>query len=247
MIWDWINSSSQQIVDVFSTISNVVVVIVTFPIILFFMLSDRGKFKPFMMKMIPPVFRDDIAIVSDRMTNVIGSYIVGESLVALSLGAMLLGGYLIIGIDYAFVLAIIATVTAIVPYIGATIGILPAVIVAAFTSPAMLLKMVVVWLVAQFIQGNVIEPNIMGKSLKMHPLTIIIVLLIMGNMLGVIGMILGVPLFAIIKVLLEYVFEKIKKRYNRFYVTKAGPYELDPELAGDTVTVDSDGNVEEEE
>src|SRR5699024_9622828 len=120
-------------------------------------------------------------------------------------------------LDYAFVLAIIATVTAIVPYIGATIGILPALVVAAFTSPAMLLKMGIVWMAAQFIQGNVIEPNIMGRTLKMHPLTIIIVLLIAGNMLGIIGMILGVPMFAILKVLLEYFFEKLKKRYNRFY------------------------------
>ncbi|MDE1549987.1 AI-2E family transporter [Jeotgalibaca caeni] len=247
MIWDWVMSSSQEIVSVFSTISNVVVVIVTFPIILFFMLVDRGKFKPFAMKMLPPLFRDDISIVSERMTNVVGSYIVGEALVALSLGALLLAGYLIIGLDYAFVLAIIATVTAIVPYIGATIGILPALIVAAFTSPVMLLKMGVVWGVAQFIQGNVIEPNIMGRTLKMHPLTIIVVLLIAGNLLGVIGMIIGVPLFAIIKVLFEYVFEKFKKRYNHFYAPVAGSYQIDKEIAGDTVTVDLEGNIKEED
>ena len=246
MVWDWISNSSQKIVDVFSTISNVVVVIFTFPIILFFMLADRGKFKPFIMKLIPPIFRHDITIVSDRITKVVGSYIVGESMVALSLGALLLVGYLIIGLDYAFVLAFIATVTAIIPYIGATIGIVPAVIVAAFTSPAMLLKMAVVWLIAQFIQGNVIEPSIMGKTLKMHPLTIIIVLLIMGNLLGVLGMILGVPLFAILKVLFEYFFEKFKKRYNRFYALADGPYQIDPELAGDNVVMDEEGNTSEE-
>lgn len=246
MIWSWINNSSQQIVSVFSTISNVIVVIVTFPVILFFMLVDRGKFKPFIMKILPPVFRDDVSIVSERITNVVGSYIVGELLVAVSLGLLLLAGYLIIGLDYAFVLSIIATVTAIIPYIGATIGIIPALVVAAFTSPAMLLKMAVVWIVAQTVQGNFIEPNIMGKSLKMHPLTIIVVLLIAGNLLGVIGMILGVPMFAILKVLLEYLFEKFKKRYNRFYAQIAGPYEIDEDLAGDTVTVDLKGNIKED-
>lgn len=246
MIWSWVTNSSQKIVSVFSTISNVVVVIVTFPVILFFMLVDRGKFKPFIMKILPPVFRDDVSIVSERITNVVGSYIVGELLVAVSLGLLLLAGYLIIGLDYAFVLSIIATVTAIIPYIGATIGIIPALVVAAFTSPAMLLKMAVVWIVAQTVQGNFIEPNIMGKSLKMHPLTIIVVLLIAGNLLGVIGMILGVPMFAILKVLLEYLFEKFKKRYNRFYAPIAGPYEIDEDLAGDTVTVDLKGNIKED-
>lgn len=217
MIWNWINNSSQRIFSVFSTISSVVVVLVTFPIILFFMLAERGKFKPFIMKMTPPVWRDDLDVLGERMTDVLGSYIVGEALVALSLGAILLAGYLIIGLDYAFALAVIATITAVIPFIGATIGIIPALVVAAFTSPAMLLKMAVVWVLAQAIQGNLIEPNIIGKSLKMHPLTIIIVLLIMGNLLGLIGMILGIPIFAIIKVLFDHIFEKFKKHYNRFY------------------------------
>ena len=227
MIWNWVNNSSQRIFSVFSTISSVVVVLVTFPIILFFMLAERGKFKPFIMKMTPPVWRDDLDVLGNRMADVLGSYIVGEALVALSLGAILLAGYLIIGLDYAFALAVIATITAVIPFIGATIGIIPALVVAAFTSPAMLLKMAVVWLLAQAIQGNLIEPNIIGKSLKMHPLTIIIVLLIMGNLLGLIGMILGIPIFAIIKVLFDHIFEKFKKHYNRFYGNVAGNYEYE--------------------
>lgn len=233
-IMDWIGSSSQKIVNVFSTISNVVVIIVTFPIILFFMLTDRGKFEPFVMQFIPPVFRKDTRILSSRVSTTVRSYIQGEFFVALSLGILLLVGYLLIGLDYAFVLATIATVTAIIPFIGATIGILPAVVVAAFSSPAMLLKMALVWGVSQFIQGNIIEPNILGKNLKIHPLTIIIVLLIMGNLLGIIGMILGVPLFAILKIFLEFFFEKFKKRYNFYFSGEAGPYTINPELAGDT-------------
>jgi ABC-type lipoprotein release transport system permease subunit len=63
----------------------------------------------------------------------------------------------------------------------------------------------------------------------MHPLTIIIVLLIMGNLLGFIGMILGVPLFAMLKILLEHVLEKFKLRYNRYFGEVAGPFELDEE------------------
>ena len=242
-VMDWIGNSSQKIVNVFSTISTVVSVIITFPVILFFMLADKGKFKPFMMKMIPPVFRDDIQTVSRRVSNVVRSYIQGEILVALSLGVLLFAGYLIIGLDYAFVLATIATVTAIIPFIGATIGVIPALVVAAFTSPAMLFKMALVWGIGQFIQGNIIEPNIMGKNLKMHPLTIIIVLLVMGNLLGIVGMILGVPLFAIIKVFLEYMLEQFKKRYNRYYAEVAGPYEIDRDLAGDTIIYDNMGNI----
>lgn len=228
-IWNWISSSSQQIFEVFSTISNVVVAIVTFPIILFFMLADRGKFKPFIMQYTPPVFRKDLVTIGRRISEVLSSYVVGVALVALSLGVILFFGYLIIGLDYAFVLAVIATITAVIPFIGATIGIIPAIIVAAFTSPAMLIKMVVVWVVAQAVQGNIIEPNIMGKKLKIHPLTIIIVLLIMGNLLGIVGMILGVPIFAVAQVLFEYIFNKFRKHYNRYYGNVAGRFEIEEE------------------
>lgn len=228
-IWNWISSSSQQIFEVFSTISNVVVAIVTFPIILFFMLADRGKFKPFIMQYTPPVFRKDLVTIGRRISEVLSSYVVGVALVALSLGVILFFGYLIIGLDYAFVLAVIATITAVIPFIGATIGIIPAIIVAAFTSPAMLIKMIVVWVVAQAVQGNIIEPNIMGKKLKIHPLTIIIVLLIMGNLLGIVGMILGVPIFAVAQVLFEYIFNKFRKHYNRYYGNVAGRFEIEEE------------------
>jgi len=226
MILAWVGNSSEKIMAIFSTISSVVVVTVTFPVILFFMLKDQGKFKPFVMKNIPPVFRADIEKISRQMSLQVGSYVQGQVLVALSLGALLIVGYLSIGLDYAFVLALIATLTAVIPFIGATIGVIPALFVAAFTSPAMLLKMAVVWALAQFIQGNIIEPSIMGRNLKMHPLTIIIVLLIMGNLLGFIGMILGVPLFAMLKILLEHVLEKFKQRYNRHFGDVAGPFEL---------------------
>ncbi|WP_414838436.1 AI-2E family transporter [Carnobacterium sp. TMP28] len=245
-VMDWIGSSSQEIISVFSTISTVVSVIVTFPVILFFMLADKGKFKPFMMKIIPPIFRDAIQTVSTRISSVVRSYIQGEIIVALSLGVLLFFGYLIIGLDYAFVLAIIAAVTAIVPFIGATIGVIPALIVAAFTSPGMLLKMAIVWIVGQFVQGNIIEPTIMGKNLKMYPLTIIIVLLVMGNILGIVGVILGVPLFAMIKVILEYLLEQFKKRYNRYFSEVAGPYDVDRDLAGDTIHYDDAGTVKKD-
>jgi predicted PurR-regulated permease PerM len=226
MILAWVGNSSEKIMNIFSTISSVVVVTVTFPVILFFMLKDQGKFQPFIMKNIPPVFRKDIEKISRQMSIQVGSYVQGQLLVALSLGALLIVGYLIIGLDYAFVLALIATLTAVIPFIGATIGVIPALFVAAFTSPAMLLKMVVVWALAQLIQGNIIEPSIMGRNLKMHPLMIIIVLLIMGNLLGFIGMILGVPLFAMLKILFEHVLEKFKLRYNRYFGDVAGTFEL---------------------
>lgn len=101
------------------------------------------------------------------------------------------------------------------------IAISPAIILALVDSPVMLLKLAVVWMAVQFLEGHFISPNIMGKTMQIHPLTIIFVLLCAGNLLGLIGVILGIPLYAILKVLTQYLFNKFKQRYN-LYIAKDG-------------------------
>lgn len=90
----------------------------------------------------------------------------------------------------------------------------------------MVAKLIVVWMFVQFIDGNVIQPNIMGKQLNIHPLTIIIVLLVAGDLLGIVGLILGVPLYAIVKVSIHFTFQRFKERYNRYYGDLTGEYEV---------------------
>ena len=102
---------------------------------------------------------------------------------------------------------------------------IPAIIIALTTSWVMVLKLLIVWAVVQFIDGNLVEPNIMGKNLNVHPLTIIIVLLVLGDLLGFVGLVLGVPIYAISRVIATFVFRKFKQRYNKYYGDEAGNYE----------------------
>jgi len=112
----------------------------------------------------------------------------------------------------------------VIPYLGPTIAITPAIIIAIVHSPFMLLKLAIVWIVVQFLEGNFISPNIMGKTMQIHPLTIIIVLLVAGNLFGLIGVILGIPGYAILKVLVSYLYNKFKNRYNHYYGDEYGKY-----------------------
>ena len=100
------------------------------------------------------------------MSVQVGSYIQGQIIVSFCIGILLFIGYTIIGLDYSLILASIAAVTSVVPYLGPTIAISPAIIIALITSPLMLLKLAVVWTLVQFIEGHFISPNIMGKTLK---------------------------------------------------------------------------------
>lgn len=224
-ISEYLGGAIEGFRNVASTLTNVVVAIITFPIILFFLLKDGRKFKEYCLTLLPPKFRKDVNQILKNMDNQVGSYIQGQIIVALCIGILLYIGYLIIGLDYAIVLAIIAAITSVVPYLGPMIAISPAIIIAIVTSPFMLVKLAVVWGAVQFLEGNFISPNVMGKTMKVHPLTIVIVLLVAGNLFGLIGVILGIPGYAIIKVLVVYLFNKFKYRYNRFFGDDYGYYQ----------------------
>ncbi|MEB7420763.1 AI-2E family transporter [Staphylococcus arlettae] len=226
MISDYFNGFGSKVKNIAETVVNVGVVIVTTPFVLFFMLKDGHRFKDFSTKIVPPKFRKDYHDLLDKMSVQVGSYIQGQIIVSLCIGVLLFIGYSIIGLDYGLILACIAAVTSVVPYIGPTIAISPAIIIALITSPIMLLKLIVVWTAVQFIEGHFISPNIMGKTLQIHPLTIIFILLSAGNLLGVVGVILGIPAYAILKVLVSHLYFLYKRRYNKYYGDDAGEYEF---------------------
>ncbi|HID4965370.1 TPA: cell elongation protein CozEb [Staphylococcus aureus] len=238
---DWLNSLPKKIPSMLSeftdgfgskiatfaeTIANIGVVIVTTPFVLFFMLKDGHHFKEFSTNIMPPKFRKDFHDLLEKMSVQVGSYIQGQIIVSFCIGILLFIGYSVIGLKYSLVLASIAAVTSVVPYLGPTIAISPVIVIAAITSPWMLLKLAVVWTLVQFVEGHFISPNIMGKTLKIHPLTIIFILLCAGKLLGIVGVILGIPGYAILKVLVTHLFQLFKRRYNRFYGNDVGEYDI---------------------
>ena len=202
---------------VVSSISSTASVLVTMPFVLFFLLKDASHFNKFVISLLPKKLKQPVAETIDEIDDKVGSYIQGQMLVSLCIGVMLFIGYNIIGLHYAFSLATIAAFLSIVPYLGPVIAITPAMLVAASTSWIIVLKMLVVWGIVQFLEGNIISPNIMGRSMNMHPLTVIFVILIGVNIAGVVGAILGIPAYSILKVLVGKLLLSIRDRYNKFY------------------------------
>lgn len=229
MIGNYIGDAFEGVMSVASVITHVFVALFTFPFILFFLLKDDAQFKAFCMKLVPPRMRPGVEQVLGNMDVQVGSYIRGQIIVASCIGALLFIGYLVIGLDYAITLAIVAAVTSVVPYLGPIIAISPAIIIAIVNSPFMLLKLAIVWVIVQLLESNVISPNVMGRTMQIHPLTIILVLLIAGNLFGLVGVILGIPGYAILKVLFIHFFNKLKMRYNIYYGPDGGFYQISDE------------------
>ncbi|NTZ18032.1 AI-2E family transporter [Paenibacillus sp. JMULE4] len=220
---DWMNSLSSRVSAIVNragasigsfvgAVTETILAVIIVPFILFYLLKDGRKLPQYILGFIPTALRDETHRVMIEMNNQISSYIRGQIIVSCCIGFLLYVGYRIIGLEYSLVLAIVAACTSIVPYLGPAIAITPALIVATVTSPVMLLKMIVIWTIVQLIEGKFISPQIMGKTLQIHPITIIFVILTAGNLFGVLGVILAVPGYAVLKVIVSHLFEWMKER-----------------------------------
>lgn len=226
-ITDTIGGIAVGITSFVSAFTGLVLSIVTVPFILFYLLKDGEKLPQVFIKVLPPRMRKDASEIVKQADHQISSYIQGQILVAICIGIMVSIGFFIIGMKYALLLGVLAMFTSVVPYLGPLIAITPAVIIAIVTSPFMIIKLAVVWTIVQLIDGKFISPQIMGKSLQIHPITIIFVLLTAGSLFGVAGVILGIPVFAVSKVFVKHFFKIFKLRYNRHVHNKALEYEVE--------------------
>lgn len=197
-----------------STLTGIVISIVTVPFILFYLLKDGDRLPDYIMKLMPPRMRDDAGEIFGEADQQLSNYIQGQLIVSFCIGLLIYIGFVIIGMDYALALGALAAVTSVVPYLGPVIAITPALIIALVTSPFMILKLAAVWTIVQLVEGKFISPQVMGKTLHIHPITIIFVLLTAGSLFGVPGVILGIPGYALLKVIVSHLFKLFKKRYD---------------------------------
>ncbi|EOR25453.1 AI-2E family transporter [Cytobacillus oceanisediminis] len=209
--------------SIISTMTNITITIVTVPFLLFYCFKDGSKFPEALSKFFPSSYRKEgLKIIKDT-SETIAAYIQGQVIVALFVGTLSLIGYWIIGLDYALVMALVVAVTNIIPYVGPLIGGAPAVIIALFTSPTQALLVIIVITIAQQIEGNILSPLILGKRLDTHPATIIILLLVAGNLAGILGMILAVPTYAAIKTIVININRLLKARKAAILNTQIPP------------------------
>lgn len=211
IIQQFLSGVSNSLGSIVGTIASATVVIITAPFILFYMLKDGEKLVPNIQKFFPEKRRNQIVELLGQLNKTLANYISGQAIECLFVGTFTFLGYMVIGVDYAFLFGVIAGLTNLIPYLGPYLGLAPAFLVTVFNDPVKALLCCVVVLIVQQLDGNIIYPNVIGKSLKIHPLTIIIVLLVAGNIAGLLGIFLGVPFYAICKTIISYIIKIVKE------------------------------------
>lgn len=198
---------TNYIINLFSFVSNFAIVLFTFPILLYYMLKEGGKFGKMLVSFLPNRFKDEGASVLDEINNALKGFIVGRVLVNLALGVLMYIGFLIIGLPYALLLTVVAVIANFIPFIGAILSSIPIVIIGFIQSPGTAIWSLLVILAAQQIQDNLIGPYIFGKQLDIHPVTIIILILVGQDIGGIIGILLVVPIYMIVKIIVKRVYQ----------------------------------------
>lgn len=191
-------------------IATVVVAIITMPFILFYLLKDGKQLAPYLMKFLPNRMRKPTLKVLEEVNSQVSSYIRGQLTVAFAVAVMFIIGFSVIGLDYAITLGITAGFLNLIPYLGSFLAMIPAIFLGIVGGPILLAKVLVVFVVEQTIEGRVISPLVLGSQLAIHPVTILVVLLTSGKLFGVIGVILGIPLYAAAKVVITHIFQWYK-------------------------------------
>lgn len=189
-----------NLLTVLSTTFSTVMIAFIVPFLVFYMLKDSRAIGMGMVKLAPRRYRARFRIMLHRVDFTLGRYVRGQLLVMLAVGVLTYLGLLIVGMPYALLLALFVSLTNVIPYLGPFIGAAPALILAMSMSPQMAFKVLIVNVVVQQCEGNLISPQIMGRTLDLHPMAIVAALLVGGEVGGILGLIAAVPALALGKV-----------------------------------------------
>jgi len=175
-----------------------------------YMLIDYDNIGKQVKKLFPKKYKKDIEFLSERMSIEVRKCVNGTFLVALMVLVCDSIGFTLIGLNAPLLFGLFCGITDLIPYIGPYIGGAAAVIVGFTQDPLIGIGTLIICIIVQIVESYILQPIVMSKASNLHPIVIIIALLVFGSFFGIIGMVLATPCMAILKVLYEFVKEKIK-------------------------------------
>ncbi len=159
----------------------------------------RIRTKEFMLAYLGVNKANKLFRISRDIDNVFSKYLIGKLIDSLIIGLICLVGLMLLGVKFSLLLAIIVGVTNMIPYFGPFIGAVPAIIITIFYSPIKALWVALFILALQQFDGYLLGPKILGDSVGLSPLWIILAIIVGGGLFGVVGMLIAVPVMAVIR------------------------------------------------
>lgn len=214
------NFIQNSVTSLLSLIIGLLTLIVV-PVAWFFLLRDIDKINAKLVDLVPLRWKDGFLDFMKQVDEIISNFLHGQIIVAFILAILYsVGLWLILDIPLGLIIGLFAGFAAIVPYLGVVVGMVPALIMAflQYQDWQHPLGVIAVFAVAQALEGNLITPKIIGDKLGMHPLTVIFALLIWTELAGLFGLLIAVPVTAVLQVLLLRLVERY--RQGRLYLNQ---------------------------
>jgi predicted PurR-regulated permease PerM len=186
---------------------NLMLKIFLIPIITYYFIVDWKKIIKSTFNLIPDGYKNNTLTLLEKINTMIHHYIVGQLLVTLILSSIYTILLLIIRFDFAIMLGITAGCLTLLPYVGSVAGFVMALFLVLFKHGFVVSKIISVFCafsIGQFLEGNFITPNIIGKRIELHQLWVIFSVLVGGTLYGFWGMLLSLPIAAIIGIVIRY-------------------------------------------
>lgn len=202
-ISDFLNNFTTNI---FSTtkgfISGFTAILTVFVLNLYLLLDENG-IKNFFVALLPLKQKNQLTAVASKIGAGLGAWLRGQLLLGIIVGVLVYIGLVIIGVPYALTLALLAGVLEIIPIIGPILSAIPAILIALSISPTMALIVTGFYILVQELENKLLVPKVMQRTVGLHPVTIIVVLLIGAKIMGVLGILLAVPIASVIYIILK--------------------------------------------
>jgi len=191
-----------------AAVFNIAAVALVTPVVAFFVLRDWQRMAEIVNSMLPRRYYELIRVVLRDIDRALSGFVRGQALVCLSLGIIYSIGLSLVGLKYGITIGIIAGVLSFVPYVGSGFMLIASLLLAfaQFDNAMDIFKVFLVYLTGQILEGYVLTPKLVGDRIGLHPVWIIFALFAGGSLLGFLGILIAVPVAAIIGVLVRLAF-----------------------------------------
>ncbi|MGY2462637.1 AI-2E family transporter [Vreelandella sulfidaeris] len=187
------------------------------PVVTFYLLLDWNRLLDNIANLVPRQWADDTFRLARRCDEVLSSFLRGQLLVMLCLGIIYAVGLTLMGLNFGLLIGFVSGLVSIVPFLGFIVGLVIALVVALFQYATWwaVLGVIVVFSIGQMAESVILQPKLLGDKIGLHPVAVIFAVLAGGNLFGLTGVLLALPVAAVILVLLKEV--KIRYQHSELY------------------------------
>lgn len=208
----YLQQSSQSIIGLVVGIFGGVIAFIAVLVISFYLSVTKKGIESFLGSVVPEKYESYVIDLWKRAERKVGLWLQGQLLLALIVGLVVYVGLSLMGIKFALILGLLAFAFEIVPVVGPVLAAIPAVVLAFLQDPTLGLWVIVFYVVVQQLENHILVPVVMGKTVGLNPVVVIIALLVGGQLAGIAGMILSIPVATVI---VEVIDDLAKKKESR--------------------------------